>query len=57
MDSRPREQIRVRRKAERAIASVPIIAISGRHILSRRFLHHELKIIGTRANGRFAVCL
>ena len=39
------------------LASVSIIAISGRHILLRRFLHHELKIIGVRTNKGFAVGL
>jgi hypothetical protein len=39
------------------VASVSIIAISGRHILQRRFLHHELKIIGVRTNRGFAVDL
>jgi hypothetical protein len=36
------------------LASVSIIAISGRHILLRRFFHHELKIIGVRTNRGFA---
>jgi hypothetical protein len=39
------------------LATVSIIAISGRHILLRRFLHHELNTIGVRTNGGFAVSL
>ena len=39
------------------LASVSIVAISRRHIVLRRFLHHELKIIGVRTNRGFGVGL